>query len=482
MVIDFNLNANELDLLSAKENQAIDKRTNLVQDYWNKCLQIIKDNVDSQAYNTWFAPLKALSYINNEFRIQLPSEWFREWLDSHYYNLINLTLKRIVGNDAELVYDVVVVDSNGAAPTTISYPSHKHLNISNDVLFNQRLAQSRLNPNYTFDNFIVGDSNRTSVNAARAVSKELDNSRFNPLFIYGGTGLGKTHLVQALGNNVLQNYPNKRVLYVSSDTFTSEFVAEITKKDNKPVNSFNETYRNVDLLIIDDIQFFAGKGATQDKFFHIFNSLLLEGKQIILTSDRPSNDLKKIDNRLASRFIAGLNVEIKMPDYKHRKDIIIHKSRIEGMNLSDGIIEYIAKNVTTNIREIQGTLINLSFRTTIGRKDLSLDLVSEVINKLASEKKPTTLEDIIQIVCTHYDIKLNLIESKTRKKEIAFARQMIMYLTRNHTKLSLSSIGDRFNRDHTTVIHACNSIEKYLTTNKKIKEEFDEIEAKIKEK
>ena len=467
--------------ISEKQNSIVIEKPNIAQNYWQECLQIIKDNVDAQAYNTWFKPIIALSFIDNKLKIQLPSEWFREWLDSNYYNLINKIVKRVTGENTELIYDVIVVDSNDA-PKTILYPSQKQPFIDTNGVYNKNLLNSKININYTFDNFVVGDSNMTAVNAAKAVAKELDNTRFNPLVIYGGTGLGKTHLVHAIGNNVLQNYPTKKVLYISSDTFINEFVSQVTKKDNKMLNNFNDTYRNVDLLIVDDIQFLSGKEATQDKFFHIFNSLLLTGKQIILTSDRPSNDLKKIDNRLSSRFIAGLNIEIKVPDFNHRKNIIIHKSRTEGITLPEDIVDYIAKNVTSNIRELQGTLLNILFRTSYRGKALTTDLVEDVVSKLTTDKKPITLEDIIEIVCMQYNVKTNLLEAKTRKKEIAFARQMVMFLARKHTNLSLQVIADRFNRIHATVIHACTSIQNIIDTNKKIKEEYEIIEAIIKDK
>ena len=466
-------------ITNKKDNHPIDK-LNITQTYWQKCLQIIKDNVDTQAYNTWFKPITALSLTDNKLVIQLPSEWFREWLDTHYYSLINTTIKGVIGENTELIYDVVIVDANNS-PATILYPAQNHPNPDNNLLVN-KTTQSRLSSSYTFDNFIIGDSNLTATNAAKAIAKELDNTRFNPLVIYGGSGLGKTHLAHAIGNNILQNYPNKKVIYVSSDTFTNEFVAHITKRDRKSVNDFNDTYRNIDVLIVDDIQFFAGKKETQDKFFHIFNSLLLEGKQIILTSDKPSVDLKAIDNRLSSRFIAGLNVEIKVPDCNHRKDIIIYKSRNEGMILSDEIVNYIAKNVTTNVRELQGTLVNISFRTSIEKKPLTLGLVEEIISKLTTEQKPITYQEIIEKVCRHYNIKVELLESKTRKKEISFARQMSMFLARKYTSLPLKSIGERFNRDHSTAIHSCTTIENYLATNRQIKEDYETLEAIINDR
>ncbi|MCL2039350.1 MAG: chromosomal replication initiator protein DnaA [Bacteroidetes bacterium] len=483
---DLQFNNTELNLLSKNETKLITKKSNQIKDtthtpqtYWKECLKVIKDNIDSQAYNTWFEPLQPLSYIDNKFKIKLPSEWFREWLDTHYYDLINKTLKRVINNDVELIYDVVVIDSNGNEPTMVLYPAQRQPNVDNSDAFNKRLDQSKLKPMFTFDNFVAGDSNITAINAAKAVAKELNNTRFNPLVLFGGVGLGKTHLANAIGNYVFQNYPNQKVMYISSDTFTNDFIAQVTKKDNN-ITAFNDIYKNIDFLIVDDIQFFAGKKETQDKFFHIFNSLYLEGKKIVLTSDRPSSNLKSIDNRLASRFIAGLNVEIKTPDYKHRKDIINFKSRIEGIQLPEEIVDYIALNINTNIRAIEGVLLNLSFRTTYCSEKLTIELVNETISKIASEKQNITIEEIIDKVSNQYNIKAELIESKSRKQEIALARQIAMKLARKHTELSLKTIGEKFNRNHATVIHACLTIENLLDTDTKIKEQYEAIETLIK--
>lgn len=487
MVQDLQFNNNELNLLSQKETKVINKKNNqakdtknIVQIYWEECLQIIKDNIDTQAYNTWFEPLNPLSYVDNKFKIKLPSEWFREWLDTHYYDLINKTLKRVVDNNVELIYDVVVVDSNGDAPTRVIYPAQRQPNVENNEVFNKRLEQSNLKPIFTFDNFVTGDSNITAVNAAKAVAKELDNTRFNPLVLFGSVGLGKTHLANAIGNYVFHNYPNKKVMYISSDTFSNDFIEQVNKKDNNNITAFNDIYKNIDFLIVDDIQFFAGRKGTQDKFFHIFNSLYLEGKKIVLTSDRPSSNLKLIDNRLASRFIAGLNVEIKAPDYKHRKDIIRFKTRIEGIELPDEIIDYIALNINTNIRAIEGILLNLSFRTTYCGEKLTIELVNETISKIASEKQNITIEEIIDKVSMQYNIKGELIESKSRKKEIVLARQIVMYLARKHTALSLKTIGEKFNRNHATVIHSCTTIDNLLDTDAKLKEEYELLNSIIK--
>jgi len=263
-----------------------------------------------------------------------------------------------------------------------------------------------------------------------------------------------------------------------------DYVDQSTTNDNKKKEQFNNTYRSVDVLIVDDIQFLPGKSGkpgTQEKFFNIFNQLLLSGKQIVLTSDKPTKDLKDIDNRLASRFVAGLNVEIRPPDLDLRKDIIRFKSKIENINLSDDIINYIAKCVTKSVRELEGTLIKIVAETLLGNRPLSLDLVKEIITGLASTPSPITMNEIIDKVCIQYNIKPELLETKTRKKEISLARQMSMYLIRKHTQLSLQTIGSRFGgRDHTTVIHSCVSIENYLATDSKVQEEFEILENIIK--
>ena len=448
--------------------------------YWQQCLDIIKDNVDLQVLNTWFLPIKAKSFEDNKLTLQIPSQWYQEWIEEHYYQLLNMTIKRVLGEDAKLFYETIVIDNTEVEPAKINFPAKinspafKYPPASGQIIKHH----TALNPRYAFESFVVGDSNQLATSAAKSVANEPEGTRFNPFFIYGGSGLGKTHLAQAIGNYVLRNNPSKKLLYVSSEQFTMDFVDQATSNDNKKKSDFNHIYRNVDLLIVDDIQFLSGKLGTQDKFFHIFNSLYLEGKQIVLTADRAPKDITDIDFRLISRFIAGLNVEIRQPDLNLRKEIIRRKSSDEGIILSEEIVEYIAKNVTRNIREIEGTLIKLIAMATFDSKPLTLELVNEVVSGLASDPKPLTIEEIKDKVGLHYNIRVELMESKSRKHKIAFARQMAMYFSRKLTTASLKSIGESFGgRDHSTVLHSCQAIENYLDTDKKIKAEYEILES-----
>jgi chromosomal replication initiator protein len=340
------------------------------------------------------------------------------------------------------------------------------------------IQQSNLNQKYVFETFVVGNSNRQAISAAQAISTELNSVRFNPFFIYGGSGFGKTHLAQAIGNCVLRNHPSKRLLYVSSEQFMIDFLEQVNSNDFKKKADFNQAYRNVDLLIVDDIQFLSGKSGTQDKFFHIFNSLYLSGKQIILTADKAPKDIKDIDDRLISRFISGLNIEIGQPDLKLRKDIIRRKSSAEGTILSEEIVEYIAKNVTKSVREIEGILIKLILMTSLDYKPLTLEMVQEVVFGLASEAKPLTVEEIKAKVASYYNVGIELMESKSRKHNIALARQMAMYFSRKLTNASLKAIAKCFGgRNHATVLHSYQVIENYIATDKQVKSEYDALES-----
>ena len=469
-------------------NVKINATNNIVEiatNYWKQCLEIIKDNVEEQAFNTWFLPIKAKSFENNSLILQIPSQWYQEWIEENYYNLLNMTVQRVLGKNAKLFYETIIIDNIKVEPAKIQssalkYPPTVNTTVSNQV---QQNAQNNLNQRYAFENFVVGDSNRLAFSAAKSVANETNNIRFNPFFIYGSSGLGKTHLAQAIGNYVLRNNPSKRLLYVSSEQFVMDFVEQAISNDNKKKADFNNIYRNVDILIVDDIQFLSGKKETQNKFFHIFNTLHLEGKQIILTADRSPKDIKDIDDRLLSRFIAGLNVEIRQPDLRLRKEIIKKKSSDEGITLSEEIIEYVAKNVTKSVREIEGTLIKLIAMTIFDNKPLTLELVTEVVTGLASEQKPLTVEDIKAKVGLFYGIQIEAMESKSRKYEIALSRQMAMYFSRKLTDEPLKTIGQSFGgRDHSTVLHSCKSIENYLATDKKVRTDCETLEAFFNER
>ena len=456
--------------------------------YWNKCLDIIRDNVTAQVFKTWFEPIIPLSWTNNLLTVQVPSQFFCEWIEEHFYQLLQVTISQVLGQNARLQYHVVVDDNSDTLENrTIRVPAFKYppkqqvdnLPFANEVSSVPQDFPNFLNPRYSLNNYIRGESNQLASSAAMAISKSPGATRFNPLVIYGDTGLGKTHLVQGIGNYIVSENPNTRVLYSTSERFTMEYINAI---QNNKINDFISFYRSIDVLIVDDIQFFAGKEKTQDNFFHTFNALHQAGKQLILTSDKPPRDLADVDERLISRFQWGLTADIQAPDYEMRMAIIQRKSSDEGMELPIEIIEYIARHVKSSIREIEGTLISLFAKVTLDRRELNIALAREVVHGIASrEPQELTVDDIKEMVSKYYKLSVDILESKTRKHEVALARQMAMYLTKKFTQLSLKSIGMHFGkRDHTTVLHSCNTIDNYLLTDKVVKSAYETLVKKLK--
>jgi chromosomal replication initiator protein len=445
---------------------------------WKACLLKIKESVSMMTYNTWFLPIKPVELKNSTLKVQIPSQFFWEWIDEHFNVLITKSITELLGKEAKLTYviaeDLSFVESNDASldKTTIqntlpekSKPKHRF--------------ESNLNPRYTFDNFIKGEGNQLARAAAGAISDNPGGTSFNPLFLYGGVGLGKTHLMQAIGNQIVKNFPDKKVIYLSSDIFTVEFVESI--QTNK-VNEFSNFYRSMDVLIIDDIQFLIGKEKTQDLFFHIFNTLHQSRKQIILSSDKPPKDLKGLDERLISRFQWGLTADIQPPELETRIAILKRKAETYGMLVSNEILEYIATNITSNIRELEGCLIKLLASVSLSSKEITFELAKKTVKEIATDRKTSTLtiETITKVVCEHLGVAENKIRDKTRKKEIVLARQIAMYLAKNLTLSSLKTIGLHFGgRDHSTVIHACNSIEDYKGRDSSFQLIIDDIRNKV---
>ena len=493
--------AENLSLFEEYDQQTIDnnKLTKAEPDaravaYWNKCLEIIRDNIDEQAYKTWFQPVKALSWQNNQLTILVPSQFFFEWIEEHFYGLLQKTIVQVLGEDAKLQYQVVVDDSEDSLQNrTIKLPGFRYRRASssggsqNELPFSQPQEAPKtelanfLNPRYSFDNFIIGESNQLARSAAMAVSQSPGGTKFNPLVIYGDTGLGKTHLAQAIGNYIAQNEANAKVLYTNSERFTMEFVNAI---QNNKLNEFMNFYHSIDVLIVDDIQFFRGKEKTQDNFFHTFNALHQNGKQLVLTSDKPPRELKQVDERLISRFQWGLTVDIQHPDLEMRMAILKKKSMDEGLDLPEDTVEYLAQHVKSSIRELEGILISLIAKVTLDKRELDLDLAKEVVKGvIPQDEKPLYIDDIKEYVAKYYNLTRENLESKTRKHEIALARQMAMYLAKQLTELSLKSIGKSFGgRDHSTVLHSCATIENYLNKNNAVKKAYESLFSKLKKK
>ncbi|MDH3267462.1 MAG: chromosomal replication initiator protein DnaA [Ignavibacteria bacterium] len=445
---------------------------------WKSCLLKIKESVSMMTYNTWFLPIKPVELVDSTLKVQIPSQFFWEWIDEHFNVLITKSITEILGKEAKLTYviaeDLSFIDSQEKV--------HEKISAESSVTEKTRPKhkfESNLNPRYTFDNFIKGEGNQLARAAAGAISDNPGGTSFNPLFLYGGVGLGKTHLIQAIGNQSVQNFPEKKIIYLSSDIFTVEFVESI--QTNK-VNDFSNFYRSMDVLIIDDIQFLIGKEKTQDLFFHIFNTLHQSRKQIILSSDKPPKDLKGLDERLISRFQWGLTADIQPPELETRIAILKRKAETYGMMVSNEILEYIATNITSNIRELEGCLIKLLASVSLSSKEITFELAKKTVKEIATDRKTGTLtiETITKVVCEHLGVAENKIRDKTRKKEIVLARQIAMYLAKELTLSSLKTIGLHFGgRDHSTVIHACNSIEENKNKDTSLHNIVDDIRNKV---
>jgi chromosomal replication initiator protein len=417
-------------------------------------------------YNTWFLPIKPLGLEGKNLRVQLPSQFFWEWIDEHYNALITKTIKLVLGSDAKLSY-IINEDTGTTNAENLSSKIKPH--IKQASLTKQNVLETNLNQRYTFDNFIKGDGNQLARAAALAISDNPGGTSFNPLFIYGGVGLGKTHIIQAAGNKILHSMPDKKIIYMSADTFTVAFVEAIRSNS---INEFSSFYRRMDVLIIDDIQFLIGKEKTQDLFFHIFNTLHQSRKQIILSSDRPPKDLKSLDDRLISRFQWGLTADIQPPELETRIAILKRKASDYGMDISPEIIDYIANNITSNIRELEGCLIKLLASSSLNSANIDIDLAKKTVVEIATDRKVNvTVEIITKAVCSYLNIAENKIRDKTRKKEIVIARQIAMYLSKELTKSSLKSIGLQFGgRDHSTVIHACRAVDEEMNSDTSFRE------------
>lgn len=448
--------------------------TNNISEIWGNFLREIKNNVTQMTYNTWFLPIKPIEMSNSTIKVQLPSQFFWEWIDEHYKSLISKTIQNVLGEQVTLTY---VISEEAETLQPVAETSKPIIETTKSVIPKQEFS-AFLNPRYTFDNFIKGENNQLARAAATAISENPGGTSFNPLFLYGGVGLGKTHLMQAIGNKILENFSDKRIIYLPSDIFTVQFV-EAIKSDK--VNEFSGFYRSMDVLIIDDIQFLIGKEKTQDLFFHIFNTLHQSRKQIVLSSDKPPKDLKGLDERLISRFQWGLSADIQSPDLETRIAILKKKSEDYGLIVSDEILEYIASSITSNIRELEGCLIKLLANSSLNSKDINIDLAKRTVKEIATDRKiNVSIDNITKTVCSVLNIDENKLRDKTRKKEIVLARQLAMFFSKELTKSSLKTIGLHFGgRDHSTVIHACNSIEQMRQTDLSIKNLLDSLRNQI---
>lgn len=450
------------------------------KEIWDNCCDIIRNQISGPSFRTWINPIEPVKIENNKLIVSIPNQFFIEWLEGRYSELILSSLRKIVNEAFGISY--LIKDSSGAFVNDKSNTIYESASQTLAVSFPAKTPADRfetfLNARYTFESFIEGNGNKFAKAAALAVSEKPGLTSFNPLVIYGGAGMGKTHLIQAIGNYVRTNYPNKKIAYVTSENFTNDFVSAIR---NDKIQEFSKLYRNFDLLMVDDIQFFADKGKTQEEFFHTFNTLHQMGKQIVLTSDRPPKELKQVEERLISRFQWGLVTDIQPPDLETRIAILQKRSEEDSVYLPPEVCEFVAMNITANIRELEGALIKLLAYSSIANTELNLDLAKSVLkDTIAIKKKNLSIDMIQKTVAAYYNIPEDMLRAKTRKKEIVEARQICMFLTKEILGSSLKTIGLHFGgRDHSTVIYACRLVEESMSSNPKIKDDVETMKRKI---
>ncbi len=512
--------SSQMNVSPASEDERANMR-NAAERIWRRCLDAIRPQLSAQTMRTWFEPLEATALSGTEITLRAPSSFFCEWIGEHYQDILEQSLRDVLGPQANFRFDTAseIESANtklqvptDVAPAPVARPvipqpeqprQHPVSGGFGTPIENPGFSQhgqrsgfpsastngqpatakrpaieSNLNPRYTFDTFIRGESNKLAFAAAMAVANNPGGTRYNPLVIYGTVGLGKTHLIQAIGNAALQKFPSARVLYTSSDRFTVEFVDSI---QNNRSNEFQALYRSVDLLIVDDVQFFAGKERTQDIFFHSFNALRELGKQIILTCDRPPKELKDIDDRLLNRLQWGLTADIAAPDLETRIAILRHKAIADGIELSGEVIEYLATNITANIRELEGCLISLLAISSLEGKEPTLELAREVLRKIAKRSAPIlSIESIQRLVSRRFGIEEEALRAKTRRQEVVIARQVAMFLCKELTNHSLKSIGLHFGgRDHSTVIYAVQTIQEDMKRDPTIEKKIEELRRQL---
>ncbi len=472
---------------------------------WSGCLTVIKDNISPNSFNTWFAPIKPVRLKNNILTLQVPSQFFYEWLEEHYIDLLKKTIKKELGPEGRLEYSIVMDNTyhaNQAQPYTIHAPTLNRKALRNppismpiDINKPEDEGKKLLNPfiipglkklnihpqlidSYNFDNFIQGDCNRLARSAGLAVGQNPGKTSFNPLLIYSGNGLGKTHLVHAIGIEVKNLFPEKTVLYVTAEQFTNQFIDSIR---NNSQNDFVHFYQMIDVLIVDDIHCLAGKPKTQDVFFHIFNQLHQGGKQIVITSDMPPVEMSGIEPRLLSRFKWGLSADLQVPDFETRLAILQKKIHNDGVEMPMEVLELISAKISTNVREMEGALISVLAQSSMNKKDITLKLASSVIDKFVKHSpREITIDYIQQAVCKYFSLPIEKLKSKSRKRETVQARQLAMYFSKLYTKSSLATIGNKCgNKDHATVLHACKTVKNLIDTDKRFKKYVDELDNMI---
>lgn len=438
---------------------------------WEKTLNIIKSELSEVSFNTWIKSCQPISMSNTSIKISVPNSFTQDILNKRYKDLVANSIKAVCSKLYDIEF-VILSDASDKENSKIKSDKPTRSIIVNDEM------SSTLNPKYTFNSFVIGNSNRFAHAASLAVA-EAPAKAYNPLFIYGGVGLGKTHLMHAIGHYILESNPNAKVVYVSSEKFTNELINAI--KDDKN-EEFRSKYRNVDVLLIDDIQFIAGKERTQEEFFHTFNALHDANKQIILSSDRPPKEIPTLEDRLRSRFEWGLIADIQVPDFETRMAILKKKADVENLNVANDVMGYIASKIKSNIRELEGALIRIIAYSSLTNREVSVDLATEALKDIISKKqgKHVTIDAIQDIVASYYNLRIEDLKSQRRTRSIAYPRQIAMYLSRKLTDMSLPKIGEEFGgRDHTTVIHAYEKISENLKTDDTLQHTVNNITKKL---
>lgn len=445
---------------------------------WNSCLEAIKEELTPEQFNAWFEPITAVKYENNVLTLRAPSQYFVEKIEEQYLPLLSGTLRKEFGNNIRLVYTYNIADKEVKTAVTVkAAPKGKVSNPFENPA--PEFLDPQLNSRFSFDNYCGSKSNQLAVSIAHNVADNPQTSPFNPMFIFGSTGVGKTHLMQAIGIKIKEDNPNMRVLYLTARVFENQYTTAV--RQNK-VNDFINFYLSIDALLLDDIQEFAGKIGTQNTFFHIFNHLHNHHKVLVMTSDCRPSDMEGMVPRLISRFKSGMTVELEKPDYQLRRAVLERKAEQDGLEIPTEVLDYIATHVTDSVRELEGIVISLLAHATVLNIDISTDLAHNVItNCVHLTKRQPTFEIIADAVASHYNIDTELIYGKSRKREINDARQLLMYMAKKELNLSSTNIGMRLSRNHATVLHAFKQIEQRLSVEKNFRQELETIKNDIKE-
>lgn len=452
---------------------------------WNECLRIIKDNLEPAQYNSWFAPITMESFENNELTLRVPTAFYVEQLDGRFYNLLASTLVRVYGKGIKLKYSYDIIKDDPQAHVVSEEP-HKSVAVQPMNPFAQQEKFSgieldpQLNPVNTFENYCESKSNKLAYSIANAIATNPKCQTFNPMFIFGCTGVGKTHLIQAIGIKMKEENPLSRVLYVSARTFESQYTSAV--RTNK-VNDFINFYQSIDMLIVDDVQEFAGKTATQNTFFHIFNHLHNKQRHLILSCDCPPSELDGMEPRLLSRFKWGMIVELESPDYDLRRAVLLRKAMQAGVKIPDDILDFVAENVKDNVREIEGVFASLMAYSTALNQPLTIQLARNVLSntvRMSKQNRVVTFDSISDAVCSEFNIDKELLFGKSRKRDVADARQLVMMLAKKFAKMSSTMIGLKLNRNHATVLYACKTIEERISVEKDFAAAVGRIEATLR--